>query len=214
MSILISHITFFSFHSFFFTFNHFTYQPQVFLPPILSPHLAPTPLQSTPQKGLGLPLGIQQILAYQIEAGASPYPCWTRSPTIWTVLQKVRSCTRNRSYFLCQGFHKPSHTAVTHIQKTYFSLMQDPHLSVQSSWTPRSWDQLSLWVSPSWSSLHPSVVHIIPPSSLKFDSTSSAWILAVDLCTHVHQLLDEGSMTTIRVLTNLIIGEDWFRHCC
>lgn len=45
------------------------------LPPILSPCPAPTPLPSTAQKGLRLPLGSQQILAYQIEAGASPYPC-------------------------------------------------------------------------------------------------------------------------------------------
>lgn len=36
-------------------FLHFIYQFQVSLPPILSPHLAPTPLLSTPQKGLGLP---------------------------------------------------------------------------------------------------------------------------------------------------------------
>ncbi|KAL6072335.1 hypothetical protein STEG23_033740, partial [Scotinomys teguina] len=43
--------------------------------------------------------------------------------------------------------------------------------------------------------------NIIPS---KLDSRSLTWLLAVDLCICFHQLLDESSMKTVRIFTNLI----------
>ena len=48
---------------------------------------------------------------------------------------------------------------------------------------------------------------IIPPPSLLLDSQSSTWCLAVDLCIWFLQLLDDCSMMTIMVVTNLITGQ-------
>ncbi|KAL6055505.1 hypothetical protein STEG23_020487, partial [Scotinomys teguina] len=36
----------------------------------------------------------------------------------------------------------------------------------------------------------------LPPFPHQPDSCNLAWLLAVDLCIHLHQLLDEGSMMT------------------
>lgn len=47
--------------------------------------------------------------------------------------------------------------------------------------------------------------HIITPSSLQLDSDPEIYIC-------FHQLLAEGSMTTIKVAVNLITGEEQFRH--
>ena len=52
------------------------------------------------------------------------------------------------------------------------------------------------------------LAHIIPPSSLQLDSRSSAWCLPVDLYICGHHLLDEDSIVTIRVVADLISGED------
>ena len=57
--------------------------------------------------------------------------------------------------------------------------------------------------------------HIIPPLLL-LDFKSVLQCLAMDLCIRFHQLLDEGSVMTIRMVTNLITAEGQFRyplHC-
>ncbi|KAL6090639.1 hypothetical protein STEG23_006837, partial [Scotinomys teguina] len=43
--------------------------------------------------------------------------------------------------------------------------------------------------------------------SLQLDCWSSAWYLAVDLCICFHQLLEKGSVMTVRVFANLSTGE-------
>ena len=61
------------------------------------------------------------------------------------------------------------------------------------------------------------VCYIIPLPSLELDSQNSAQCLAVKLYISFRQLLAEGSMMTIRVVTNLITGEEWLRgshHYC
>ncbi|KAL6088148.1 hypothetical protein STEG23_008200, partial [Scotinomys teguina] len=51
---------------------------------------------------------------------------------------------------------------------------------------------------------------IIPLPSLQLDFYSLAWCLDVGPCICFHQLLDEGSMMTVRVLTSLNTGEGQF----
>lgn len=52
----------------------------------------------------------QQSLAYEIEAGPSPSPFpyqnWALYPTTGDGLQKTISCTKDKSWSHCQGFHK------------------------------------------------------------------------------------------------------------
>ena len=61
------------------------------------------------------------------------------------------------------------------------------------------------------------LAHIIPLPSLQMDSQSVARCLTVDLCICFYQLLDEGSMMTVMVVTNLNTGQGQFRlplHYC
>ena len=52
--------------------------------------------------------------------------------------------------------------------------------------------------------------HIILLPSLHMVSHSSAQSLTLDRCIILHQLLDDDSVMTIRVVTNLITGEDQY----
>ena len=64
--------------------------------------------------------------------------------------------------------------------------------------------------------LDPVAPTILLPS-LQWDSLSLAKRLALGLCICFHQLLDEGSLMTTEVVTNLIIGDGQFRlgiHSC
>ena len=54
--------------------------------------------------------------------------------------------------------------------------------------------------------------HIITPPSTRLHFVSSAQDFTVDLCICLYQLIDEGSMMTIKVVINLIIGEGQFRY--
>lgn len=54
--------------------------------------------------------------------------------------------------------------------------------------------------------------YIIAPPSLRLDFGSSAQCPAVNLWICFHQLPDEGSMMTIKVVINPITGEGQFRH--
>lgn len=63
----------------------------------------------------------------------------------------------------------------------------------------------------------PHLAHIIPPLSVHLNSMSSVKYLIVDYFICLHQFVDVGSMMTIRLITNLIIGEGQFsqalRYC-
>ena len=54
--------------------------------------------------------------------------------------------------------------------------------------------------------------HVIPPPYLQVNSSSLDQCLAVDLCICFHQAMDEGSMMTIRAVTNPITGKGQFRQ--
>ena len=56
------------------------------------------------------------------------------------------------------------------------------------------------------------MAHTIIPLFLQENFQSSVQSLAVDLCLCFHQLLDEGSLMTVRVVTNLITVDGQFRH--
>ena len=56
------------------------------------------------------------------------------------------------------------------------------------------------------------LAHMIPPPSFQLNSRSSDLCLAVNHCICFHQLLDIGTMMTVRVVTNLITGAVQFRH--
>ena len=60
--------------------------------------------------------------------------------------------------------------------------------------------------------LTPLALTVLLPS-LQQDSWRSARYLAVELCICSHQLLDGGSLMTIRAVTSLITGGGQFRHC-
>lgn len=80
--------------------------------------LLPFPISSFPflthsSEGMRTSLSSQQGLAYQFEAGPSPfllYQGWVRYPTIANWLYKASSCTWDQPWSHCQGPHSDQAT--------------------------------------------------------------------------------------------------------
>ena len=98
---------------------------------------------------------------------------------------------------------------VTQLSPTFRGPMIVPLLSVQRSELPLA--RVSSFCEYPHHGLNP-FDHIIAPSSLQLDSRSSVQCLAVDLCICIHQLLDEGSMMTVKIVINLLTEEGQLRH--
>ena len=103
---------------------------------------------------------------------------------------------------------RPSYTTVTSMLRVYVGPMKTRWLLLQtlSSYEPKLLVfvgflviSLTLWAP------------IILPPFLQQDSVRLPQCLAVGLCNCFHQLLDEGSLVTIGVVTNLITGDGQFR---
>ena len=97
-----------------------------------------------------------------------------------------------------------SHTTVANIQRAYFSPIR--LLSCQSRVNELLLAQVGCLCGFPQHDLDP-FARIIAPLSLQLYSQSLAQCLAVDLCIYFHQLLDEGSMMTIKVVINCFQGK-------